>query len=132
MPYSMDRRGRRGSAPAAVGVPSCRRPLAPTARPRRLSTMLRSVRFATLTALLAASLPSPTAHGAVSREQVEAAIKAGVRYLKEGQRADGSWVEADNQSRTGTTSLVTLALLTAGEPATSPEVTKALTYLRNF
>jgi hypothetical protein len=98
--------------------------------------MVRSVRFATMTAavVVATALTpvAPPARGAVTREQVENAIKAGVRYLKEGQRADGSWVDADNQSHTGTTSLVTLALLTAGETANGPEVAKALAHLRNF
>jgi hypothetical protein len=63
---------------------------------------------------------------------VETAIKAGLRYIKDGQRADGSWLDADNQAHTGTTSLVTLALLTAGESPASPEVSRALAYLRNF
>ena len=34
---------------------------------------------------------------------------------------DGSWPDADQAARTGTTSLVTLALLTAGEKADSPD-----------
>ncbi|MGE3820887.1 MAG: DUF4159 domain-containing protein [Isosphaeraceae bacterium] len=68
----------------------------------------------------------------VNRDQVETAIKNGMRYLREAQRGDGSWVDAENDARSGTTSLVTLALLTAGEPADSPTVSKALEYLRNF
>jgi hypothetical protein len=68
----------------------------------------------------------------VTREQVETAIRNGVSFLKSSQRADGSWVDADNEAHTGTTSLVTLALLTAGEPVSSPTVTRALRYLRNF
>jgi hypothetical protein len=47
-------------------------------------------------------------------------------------RADGSWTEVDEDARTGTTSLVTLALLTAGEAPDSPNVSRALAYLRNF
>ena len=98
--------------------------------------MVRSVRCATLTIALALAmaLPSATrpARGAVTREQVENAIKGGLRFLKETQRADGSWVDDDNENHTGTTSLVTLALLTAGEPPTAPEVSRALNFLRNF
>jgi type II secretory pathway pseudopilin PulG len=74
----------------------------------------------------------PPARAAVTREQVETAIKQAVRYLKDNQRGDGSWVDADDVARTGTTSLIALALLTAGEPASSPTITKALDYLRNF
>jgi len=72
------------------------------------------------------------ARGAISREQVENAIRRGVRYLKELQRPDGSWPDADNEAQTGTTSLVTLSLMTAGEPADSPTITRALDFLRRF
>ncbi|MBV8486936.1 MAG: DUF4159 domain-containing protein [Planctomycetaceae bacterium] len=71
------------------------------------------------------------AHAAVTREEVERAIREGVRYLKDQQR-DGSWPDAYSDARTGTTSLVTLALLTAGERPESPAVRKALEYLRSF
>ena len=71
-------------------------------------------------------------HAAVSREEVERAIREGVRFLKQEQRADGSWADVYGDARTGTTSLVTLALLTAGEPPGSPTVRKALDYLRGF
>jgi hypothetical protein len=96
--------------------------------------MVRSVRLATATAALAALLGAATAtpaRGAVTREQVENAIKNGVRYLKERQRGDGSWVEADSEHR-GTTSLVVVALLTAGESPQSPTVSRALDHLRGF
>ena len=73
-----------------------------------------------------------SASAAVTREEVERAIREGVRYLKNEQRADGSWVDVHGEARTGTTSLVTLALLTAGEKADSPTVSKALALLRNF
>jgi hypothetical protein len=63
---------------------------------------------------------------------VAAAIKAGVRFLKENQQADGSWPDADSEAHTGTTSLVTLALLAAGEPLDAPAVTRAAEYLRGF
>ena len=48
---------------------------------------------------------------AVTREEVERAIREGVRFLKQEQRADGSWLDVHGDARTGTTSLVTLALL---------------------
>ena len=86
---------------------------------------------AVITALLVGTIARPT-RAAVTREQVENAIKRGVRFLKDSQRADGSWVDTDNQARTGTTSLITLALLTAGEPVASPHMARALDYLRNF
>ncbi|MFO0908641.1 MAG: prenyltransferase/squalene oxidase repeat-containing protein [Isosphaeraceae bacterium] len=70
--------------------------------------------------------------GAVTREQVETAIRNGVRYLKEQQRADGSWVDLSEETPSGVTSLVTLALLTAGEPPNEPHVAKALDYLRGM
>ena len=75
---------------------------------------------------------SPGASGAVTREEVERAIRSGVRYLLKQQKSDGSWTETDEDARTGSTSLVTLALLTAGEPVDSPGITKALEYLRKY
>ena len=66
----------------------------------------------------------------VTREEVERAIREGVRYLKSQQRADGSWSDVENEAKTGTTSLITLALLTAGEKAESPTIHRALDYLR--
>ena len=58
--------------------------------------------------------PRPNNRGDVTKEQVERAIKEGVRFLKSEQRADGSWLDRDPKAKAGTTSLVTLALLTAG------------------
>ncbi len=69
---------------------------------------------------------------AVTRDEVERAIRDGVRYLKQEQRGDGSWADVHDDARTGTTSLVTLALLTAGEKPDSPTVRKAIDYLRTF
>jgi len=65
-------------------------------------------------------------------EQVERAIREGVRFLKVRQRDNGSWADFENDAKTGVTSLVTLALLAAGENPDSPTVTKALGYLRAF
>ncbi len=73
-----------------------------------------------------------TARGGVTSEQVERAIREGVRFLKAQQRRDGSWPEVEEKANTGTTSLVTLALLTAGERRNSPAILAALEYLRNF
>ena len=86
-------------------------------------------------ALVIATLAGPAAgpaRGAITRDQVENAIRRGVRYLKELQRPDGSWPDADNEAQTGTTSLVALSLMTAGEPADSPTITRALDFLRRF
>ena len=68
----------------------------------------------------------------MTREEVERAIREGVRFLKGLQRDDGSWADVENDARTGVTSLVTLALLTAGEKPDSPTIRKALAYLRGF
>ncbi|MDX2036087.1 MAG: DUF4159 domain-containing protein [Isosphaeraceae bacterium] len=82
--------------------------------------------------LLALCVPAAT-FGDVKREEVERAIREGVRFLKSGQRADGSFPGIDSETApTGSTSLITLALLTAGEPPDSPAISKALNYLRNF
>ena len=63
---------------------------------------------------------------------MERAIRGGVQYLKAQQRPDGDWADVEQEARTGTTSLVTLALLTAGEKPDSPAIRKALEYLRGF
>ncbi|MFO0891845.1 MAG: prenyltransferase/squalene oxidase repeat-containing protein [Isosphaeraceae bacterium] len=68
----------------------------------------------------------------MTREEVERAIRDGIRYLKQAQREDGSWEEMNMQARTGTTSLITLALLTAGEKPEEPHIRKALEHLRRF
>jgi hypothetical protein len=96
---------------------------------------LRSVwRLGLLTLLLLGGLLSlvPTARAAVTREEVERAIREGVRYLLKQQNREGYWPEVDDDARTGTTSLVTLALLTAGESPDSPPIRRALEHLRKF
>jgi Domain of unknown function (DUF4159)/A-macroglobulin TED domain len=85
-----------------------------------------------LVAAILATALAPPAHAAVTREGVENAIKRGVRFLKDKQRPDGSWGDADEKAHTGTSSLITLALLTAGEPVNSPTIVRALEHLRNF
>ena len=74
----------------------------------------------------------PSANAEVTREQVERAIRDGVLFLKREQRPDGSWSEVDGRSLNGTTSLVTLALLTAGELPSEPHVDRALEYIAGF
>jgi hypothetical protein len=76
--------------------------------------------------------PAPVVRLDRKRPDAEQAIHDGVRFLKQRQRADGSWPDADSESHTGTTSLVTLALLSAGEPASAPQIVHALEFLRNF
>ena len=78
---------------------------------------------------LAGSAPS---RAGVTREEVERAIHDGVNYLKKQQRADGSWPDVEGEARSGTTSLVTLALLTAGEKPNGPTISKALALLRQL
>src|SRR5579883_1310139 len=92
----------------------------------------RSWLSALVVAISASFLVPRPAGAAVTREQVEKAIRDGVHYLKSKQRPDGSWAEVDTDAHTGGTALVTLALLTAGEPANSPQIVKALEFLRNF
>ena len=83
--------------------------------------------------LIATALDCPwPASAGVTREEVERAIREGVRYLKKEQRDDGSWADVENDARTGVTSMVTLALLTAGERADSQTIKKAVDYLRGF
>ncbi len=95
--------------------------------------MFRATRLPVVLAVLLAPIVAdrtPRAEAGVTREEVERAIHSGVRYLTKQQRPDGSWPEIDDDSRTGTTSLVTLALLTAGEAPESPHIQKSLAYLR--
>ncbi len=87
---------------------------------------------AALLAAIGLALAPRLAAAEVKAREVENAIREGVRFLKAQQRGDGSWSEVDEDARTGTTSLVTLALLTAGEAPDSPAVSKALTHLRHF
>ncbi len=97
--------------------------------------MRRSRRLLLLLAGLVAagSLPEPTPAGAaVSREEVEQAIAGAVRFLKSLQNRDGSWDDADGRAPVGTSALVTLALLTAGEGPEDPAVARALAHLERF
>ncbi|MBX6313931.1 MAG: DUF4159 domain-containing protein [Isosphaeraceae bacterium] len=97
--------------------------------------MLRAAYRAVLPMALAAMVLAHAAapvRAAVTREDVERAISEGVRYLKSQQRPDGSWPDADHRAQYGTTALVTLALLTAGERPESPAVARALNFLQRY
>src|SRR5579864_411475 len=101
-----------------------------------LFAMFRIIRLpmvlAVLTVMLVALLAPPLS-AEVTREEVERAIRDGVRFVRSQQRKDGSWPDYDaNESHTGVTSLVTLALLTAGESPNSEHMTRAIIYLRQF
>ncbi len=65
------------------------------------------------------------AHADVTRVEVEHAIHDGVGYLKKVQSPDGSWA-----GQPGTTELVILALLTAGETVDDPDLARALARIR--
>jgi hypothetical protein len=82
-----------------------------------------------LLGLLLLPAPSPAA---VTREEVERAIKDGIRFVKSQQNPDGAWEDFDHRAQGGTTALATLALLTAGVPPTDPAVARALDFLNRF
>ena len=62
----------------------------------------------------------------VTRVEVEDAIRSGVRFLKKAQKPDGNW-----DGPPGMTELVTLALLTAGEPPDEAGLARALSLIRD-
>ncbi|ADV61004.1 Prenyltransferase/squalene oxidase [Isosphaera pallida ATCC 43644] len=68
----------------------------------------------------------------VTQEQVEKAIRLGVKSLRDKQQPDGSWrgFADDFAKYHGLTSLATLALINAGEPIDSPTVSRALEFIR--
>jgi hypothetical protein len=68
----------------------------------------------------------------VTSEEVERAIRAGIRFLKDRQHADGTWAEVDVQTQIGTSCLATLALLTAGERPDSAVIQRSLAHITNF
>jgi len=81
-----------------------------------------------LAALLVLLLVRPVA-GELTDEQVRNAIRRGVAFLTNDQKADGHWTEYSIYTG-GVTGLATLALLSAGEDVDSPTVKKALSYLQ--
>ncbi len=80
---------------------------------------------------MTSGLAAPAARAGVTSEDVEQAIRGGVKFLKAIQRPDGSWPEVAPVAPTGPTSLATLALLTAGEKVDSAVIQRALAYLRD-
>ncbi len=75
---------------------------------------------------------APACRGDVTPEEVERAIRDGVKYLIKRQNDNGSWPDSDARAHAGTTGLAALALLTAGEKADSVPVSRALTFLQQF
>ena len=75
---------------------------------------------------------SPEPPSSISDAHITRALHDGVRFLSRVQRSDGSWPDVESEGKTGTTSLVTMALLAAGEKPDSAGVRKALEYLRRF
>ena len=97
----------------------------------RAGRLARVMTVAAGLGMVAVGLPVETARAEVTSEQVEQAIRDGIRYLRSVQRGDGSWPEFSSpRYRTGTTSLATLALLTAGVPPDDPTVEQALAALQ--
>ena len=56
----------------------------------------------------------------------------GIGYLRQSQRADGSWPDTRHDMRGGDTALATLALLTAGVPPTDRSAAAGLRALRTL
>ncbi|HWA98678.1 MAG TPA: prenyltransferase/squalene oxidase repeat-containing protein, partial [Pirellulales bacterium] len=65
----------------------------------------------------------------IDAEQVRKSIDLGIGFLLRQQAADGTWTDHPGFP-TGVTALCTLALLTAGVPASDPNIQKALIVLR--
>ncbi len=88
--------------------------------------ILRRPRLALLiVAALIGVIATPTSEAAVTAADVERSIRDGIAYLRNVQNPDGSW-----SGQVGTSALVTLALLTAGEPVEAPHMVRALNNLR--
>src|SRR5262249_35615526 len=64
------------------------------------------------------------AHAAVTKQDVEEAIRGGIRYLHAQQQRGRGW-----PGQEGTTALATLALLTAGDPPHSDRMRDAIKIL---
>lgn len=74
-----------------------------------------------MVALAAFLAATPRARADISSAEVSKAIRAGVGYLRSIQDRDGSW-----NGQPGTTELVILALLTAGESPKAPYLARAI------
>jgi RNA polymerase sigma factor (sigma-70 family) len=119
---------------ARITVPAAAQ--AAPARPAPRPSVPAPAKPVTLVAVpvVAQAEPPPPAppRAAPAWPERDAAIQAGVRFLKAKQRADGSWSDADSEAHSGTTSLVTFALLAAGEPRDAPAISRAVEHLRGF
>lgn len=82
-----------------------------------------------LAAAFLGGAPLAPARADVTATQVRQAIQQGVNYLESIQHPDGSWDDF-GPYRGGMTALITLALLTCGEPLDEPHVARALESLR--
>ena len=83
--------------------------------------------FVGLAALVSCDVRAARAE--VTAQQVRDALNSAVAFLKDRQnQVDGSWGDPPGQPG-GLTSLVTLALISAGEEPSSPAIQKALGYL---
>ena len=79
-------------------------------------------------ALLATVVASPRpAAAAVSSDEVRRAVNRALAFLRQTQRADGTW--PDSGHRGGCTALTVLGMLHAGVPANDPAVKRALAAL---
>jgi hypothetical protein len=91
--------------------------------------MLREKRFS-LGFFLMVALIVRVAPAEVSERQVQDAIRSGIAHLEKNQKADGRWREHPGQPG-GMTALCTLALINAGADVNSPQIQRAVTYLRS-
>jgi hypothetical protein len=71
----------------------------------------------------------PVATG-IDPARIDAAIDAGIKYLKATQRPDGSWV-GQGPETVGRTALGALALLECNQPPNDPAIQKAVKLIRN-
>ena len=85
-----------------------------------------------LTLGLLAGAPQVQAAEAVGPDQISQAIELASGWLIRQQRPDGTWLYGGqgNESTTGATALVVLALANAGVEADDPAMQRALTWLR--
>jgi hypothetical protein len=83
------------------------------------------------TALPAQEPPAAPARGP-SKEQIQLAVQAGIKFLKENQGGSGMWSYNRNEPEkdVGCTALVGLALLVAGVPPEDRQVAFAANYVR--
>lgn len=78
------------------------------------------------------TLTAATPTLAVSEEEVSRAIEQLRKHLLSIQQPDGSWEPTKDPQVGGLTALVTLALLSSGEPAQDPQITRAIDYLKSI